>query len=212
MTANLKKVTKSFFILPFTVLYTKHENDIFALRKKKSLFCAYSELMFIRGFQSSRALCTTMSEMLAGCVISISWDFMHSHKWMTPQIGILATLRIMSPLLQSQADCAARSRSSRINLCPCPKSTLFLSSPIFPRGSSAQQGHILLCILARSVTKTATTDWHALACNLWRQQKCLDGQRATFGSMLWKCVFKIETFNLFFFSFLFFLLLWCIYL
>ena len=36
MTANLKKVTKSFFILPFTVLYTKHENDIFALGKKKS--------------------------------------------------------------------------------------------------------------------------------------------------------------------------------
>lgn len=42
----------------------------------------------------------------------------------------------------------------------------FYPAPFFPRGSSAQQGHVLLCILARSVTKTATTDWHALACNL----------------------------------------------
>lgn len=49
---------------------------------------------------------------------------------------------------------AARlSRSSHINLCPCPISTLFLSSP-FPRGSSAHQGHVVVCILAWSVTMT----------------------------------------------------------
>lgn len=37
MTANLRKVTKSFLILPFIVLYTKHQNDISHQEKRKAL-------------------------------------------------------------------------------------------------------------------------------------------------------------------------------
>lgn len=37
MTANLRKVTKSFFILPFIVLYTKHADDISHQEKRKAL-------------------------------------------------------------------------------------------------------------------------------------------------------------------------------
>lgn len=36
ITANLRKVTKSLFILPFMVLYTKHENGILHQEKNKS--------------------------------------------------------------------------------------------------------------------------------------------------------------------------------
>ena len=67
-TANLRKVTKSFFILIYCTL--DETGEYFTLRKKtkknplatgkiKRFEC--NELMFIRGFHSSWVLCITMS-------------------------------------------------------------------------------------------------------------------------------------------------------
>lgn len=69
---------------------------------------------------------------------------------------------------------------------------LLLSDP-FPHGSTALQGHVLLCMLAWSVTINAIADWHALACNLKWHKTCLNGH-------LWICCkicLNIKTLNLF---------------
>lgn len=119
--------------------------------------------MFIRSFRSSWALCTTMS---AGCVYNILWDLLPLPKQINspPRFATFSSV-IFSFLIHEQP---VLCRVSHLAL-----TSAYAQYPalFFPCGSSSHQGHVLLCVLAWSVSGAAAAENSARWCGIYKDNK-----------------------------------------